>query len=93
MTIKTLSEHKYSQCHVVLFDDGTVQLISYTTPVVEIRTNGYVYALPCFNCSATTRKQVGWFLREYTDINYMYLKNAALQGYAVHACNGNIIPE
>jgi len=90
---RKLSNHKYSQCHINRFDDGTVQFVSYTTPVVEIRPNGYVYALPYFNYSATTRKQVGWFLREYTDLSYQYLKSCSHGGFAVHAHYGDIIPE
>lgn len=93
MTIAKLSSHPYSQCYVVLFDNGTIQLVSYTTPVAEIHPNGYVQALPYFNCSATTRKQVGWFLKEYTAITYSYLKQAALRGCMVHAQNGDVIPE
>lgn len=92
MTISKLNNHKYSQCHVVKFDDGTIQFVSYTTPVVEIRPNGYVYALPYYRYSMTTIKQVGWFLREYTDINYRYLKSCATDGFAVHAKHGDIIP-
>lgn len=84
MTCK-LTEHKCAQCHVNCFNDFTVQLVSYVTPVVEIDEYGYIHALPKFNCSATTRNHVGWFLKEYTNINYESLKKAALKGHAIHA--------
>lgn len=90
--MKVLASHKYAQCHVVYFDNGIIQLVSYNTPVVEIHNNGYVYALEYFDCSATTRKHVGWFLKEYTAFDYKYFKKAVIDGYAVHKFNSDIVP-
>lgn len=89
---KTLSAHPYSQCSVIVTEDQ-ITFVSYATPVVIIDKQGYVHALPAFSCSATTRKQVGWFLREYTGIDYQYLRNHARAGLAVHGINGDCIPD
>lgn len=89
--IKNLTAHPYSQCSVIVGD--RIVFVSYATPVVVIDEQGYVHALPAFSCSATTRRQVGWFLREYTDIDYQYLKAHAREGLAVHGVNGDCIPD
>lgn len=87
-----LKNHKYSQCHVNTYTDGTIEFVSYSTPVVIIRPDDYVVGLPAFNCSATTRKQVGWFLREYAPrISYSFLKLHAEHCLAVHRYNGDYI--
>lgn len=89
----TLENHPSAQCHVNVYEDRTIQLVSYNTPVVEISPNGYVHALPMFNCSASTRRQVGWFLQEYTMIDYMSLKKVALDGMAIHSRDYDVIPD
>ena len=37
---KTNNGHKYAQTYVRIFDDDTVQLVSYTTTVIEITPDG-----------------------------------------------------
>ena len=85
---KKLEAHRYSQCHIEADTEaGIITFYSYNTPVVYIGVDGYVYPLPFFRCSATTRKQVGYFLKEYTCTDYMSVKNAYLTGYVVHMLN------
>lgn len=92
MTTKCLANHPYSQCHVNEYEDGTIEFVSYATKVVIIRPDEYMYALPAFSCSATTRKQVGWFLREYApSVSYSFLKEHERHGWAVHRYNGDFI--
>lgn len=59
--------HESAQCKVNIFDDGQMTFISYQTCVIEAKplSNG-MYELSCSGLySATTRKQIGWFMREY----------------------------
>ena len=44
------------------YSNGTQILISYSTPVAGIDRNGYMYVMPCWDCSMTTLKHVRLFL-------------------------------
>ena len=61
-TTKTNNGHKYAQTHVRIFDDNTVQLVSYTTTVIEITPDGWLSVNGLY--SMTTIKHIGWFMRE-----------------------------
>lgn len=54
--------HKYAQSHIRIFEDGTVQLVSYTTTVIEIDPEGWMTVNGLY--SMTTIKHIGWFMRE-----------------------------
>lgn len=61
--IKKLTDHKYSKCHVEIDGMGGIHFISYKTEVITVSPAGW---LACYGLySATTRKQIGWFMREY----------------------------
>ena len=61
--IKKLTDHAYSQCNVYIDAMGGIHFISYKTEVITISPAGW---LTCYGLhSATTRKQIGWFMREY----------------------------
>ena len=61
--IKKLTGHPYSQCNVYIDEWGGIRFISYKTEVITISPAGW---LTCYGLySATTRKQIGWFMREY----------------------------
>ena len=68
-----LAAHHYSQCHVVKKINGHVKFYSYDTLTAEITTNGW---FKCYcTCSQTTRRQLGWFLKEYAPyIDYQQAK-------------------
>ena len=59
---KTNNGHKYAQTYVRIFDDDTVQLVSYTTTVIEITPDGWLSVNGLY--SMTTIKHIGWFMRE-----------------------------
>lgn len=59
---KTNNGHKYAQTYVRIFDDDTVQLVSYTTTVIEITPDGWLKVNGLY--SMTTIKHIGWFMRE-----------------------------
>ena len=61
-TTKKLSAMPYAQAEVHVHDDGTIVLISYTTPVAYIEPDGTLYIRGLY--SAATRKHIGKFVRE-----------------------------
>ena len=56
-----LKGHEHANCYVYT-DGDTILFVSYRTIAAVL--NGDWLSIHCL-CSATTRKQVGWFLREY----------------------------
>lgn len=74
MTITKLAKMPYAQARVITDDEGNIYLRSYATIVAKLSPDGYceVYGL----YSATTRKHLGAFAREYCDCYYQTLKAA-----------------
>lgn len=70
--IKKLSSMPHAQAHIEIFDDGAVRLVSYTTPVIDIDKNGIMIVHGLY--SATTRKHISAFMREYTRFDYYTAK-------------------
>ena len=91
MTIKKLSSHPYSQCHVEIAPNGDVNFFSYATLVCCIES-GWLSCTGLY--SATTRKQIGWFLKEYApDITYAMVKQCVEDSMAINTHTGEIVPE
>ena len=59
---KSNNGHEYANTYVRIFDDNTVQLVSYTTTVIEITPDGWLHVNGLY--SMTTIKHIGWFMRE-----------------------------
>jgi hypothetical protein len=74
MSKTKLREHASAQCHVVKGD--RLDFISYTTRVISIWREGGKRFVECTGTySATTRKQMAWFLKEYApDLTYYDMK-------------------
>lgn len=71
-TEKKLAIMPYAQAHVRVYDDGTIQLISYTTVVVTVNSQGW---LSCHGLySQTTRRHISVFMAEYTHADYYTAK-------------------
>jgi len=74
--IKRLTNHKSAQCHVVV-EEKVIEFWSYSTMVIRA-TNilGGVWSLNCTGTySQTTRRQIGWFLKEYFgELDYYDMK-------------------
>lgn len=83
MTTKKLRNHTGANCRVNLHSNGDIDFISYATRVITIRGRGKNREIECTGTySATTRKQIGYFLREYApDLNYYDMKRIAGAGY------------
>ena len=54
--------HNYAQAREDFYSDGTIQLVSYTTTVIEINPEGWLSVNGLY--SMTTIKHIGWFMRE-----------------------------
>ena len=86
-----LKNHPYSQCSVRELIDGSVVFTSYNTDVIYIDNEGWLYVTGLY--SATTRKQIGWFLNEYVpalsyqDIKSLYYNNRVLNIYTAEIKN------
>ena len=59
---KAVAGHEYAQAQENFFDDGTVQLQSYSTIIIEISPEGWLHVTGLY--SMTTIKHIGWFMRE-----------------------------
>lgn len=70
--IKKLNSMPYAQAHVKIYDNGAIRLVSYSTPVIDIDKNGIMYVHGLY--SATTRKHISAFMKEYTNYDYYLAK-------------------
>ncbi len=74
---KVVAGHEYAQAQENFFDDGTVQLQSYSTIVIEISPDGWLSCTGTY--SMTTIKHIGWFMRargmSYQLAKLMYLEH------------------
>lgn len=88
LEIRRLEQHKSAQCHVCIENDGTIYFISYSTLVIKaVPDENGLYYLSCTGTySNTTRRQIGWFLKEYFgDVTYYDMKESAECGNIIHA--------
>lgn len=86
--IKTLTNHPYAQCKIII-NDNTTACKSYNT-IVAIIENGWLIINGLY--SATTRKHIGEFVKEYADINYQIAKRLYNDGYKYNIYTGEICP-
>lgn len=63
MTTIKMPGHEFAQCRIRIHADGTTELFSYTTRVIAIGPDGWLYCTGTY--SMTTRKHISWFMREY----------------------------
>ena len=78
---RNLRDHASSQCHVII-EDNEIRFISYTTEVIRILFDRGRRLIECSGTySPTTRRQIGWFLKEYaSDLCYYDMKAIAGEG-------------
>ena len=89
--IKKLTDHAYSQCYVSIDPKVGIHFYSYRTLVITIDTEGW---LTCYGTySPTTRKQIGWFMREYcSPLTYHDAKRCYFEGMQINIQTGEIRP-
>ena len=86
-----LKNHPYAQCSVRVQTDGSVVFTSYNTDVIYIDKDGWLCVSGLY--SATTRKQIGYFLKEYVptlsyqDIKSLYCNERVLNIYTAEIKN------
>ena len=90
MTTTTLTAMPYAQATIRKHDDGTIILISYETPVAYIEADGRLYIRGLY--SATTRKHIGAFVREYAKLDYQTAKRIYEMGCGYNIYTGEICP-
>lgn len=84
-TTKSNNGHNYANTYVRIFDDNTVQLISYATTVIEITPDGWLTVNGLY--SMTTIKHIGWFMRE-RGMTYQLAKQLYLDGMMYNIYTG-----
>lgn len=87
-TTTTLSAMPSAQATIHKYDDGTIVLVSYSTPVAYIEADGRLYIRGLY--SATTRKHIGAFVREYAHIDYQTAKRLYEDGYSYNIYTGEM---
>ena len=86
-TVK-LTKIPTGQAIVIIYDDGTKDLISYTTKVAEIDSEGWLSIYGLY--SMTTRKHIGAFVSEYADMTYQQAKAIYEDGYKYNIYTGGV---
>ena len=86
-TVSSINGHKYANVRVLITDDNTVRLISYTTTVIEIDSNGWLTVNGLY--SRTTIKHIGWFMRE-RGMTYQLAKQLYNDGMKYNIYTGEI---
>ena len=89
-TFRTLSAMPYAQATVVMYDNNYIGLRSYQTLVAMIDNDGWLTVRGLY--SATTRRHIGAFVREYANIDYQIAKRLCNDGYAYNVHTGEILP-
>ena len=87
-TITTLSAMPYAQAKVVKHEDGSITLRSYYTDVAHITAGGWLYIFGLY--SATTRKHIGAFMREYANSTYQLAKQLYKDGLVYNIITGEV---
>ena len=85
-----LSAMPYAQAKVLIFEDGTIQLMSYATVVATIDPEGWLTIHGLY--SMTTRKHIGAFMREFANMDYHTAKQIYTDGYQMNIHTGEVIP-
>lgn len=91
-TTNKLKAHPYAQCAVRVFENGDMLFDSYRTVIIV-----YCHAERKLYCtgtySATTRKQIGWFMREYFPaFSYHTIKHIAEHNESLNVDTGECAP-
>ena len=77
--IERIRDHLSANCKVNIYDDGRIELISYSTRVMTVLPDGSFELTGLY--SRTTIKHISWFCRQYLDSNYYAYKRFAGTGW------------
>jgi hypothetical protein len=84
---RKLSNHPYANCEILNIEGG-VALKSYQTIVATIE-NGVLRVHGLY--SATTRRHIGAFVKEYANLAYRTAKRLYEDGYGYNIYTGEIV--
>lgn len=87
-TTKSNNGHEYAATYVRIYDNDTVELVSYTTTVIVIDPKGWLHVNGLY--SRTTIKHIGWFMRE-RGFDYYLAKKLYLDNKAFNIYTGEVI--
>lgn len=78
-----LHSHKYSNCYYTTDENG-IRFVSYSTTVIVVDADGWLTCTGTY--SQTTRRQIGWFMREMGFGTYQLAKMMYEDGrrYNIH---------
>lgn len=76
----------YGKAYVVIDEHNAITLVSYCTTVVVIDPQGWLTCSGTY--SATTRKHIGAFMKEYTTLDYYTAKHAFENNYTINIHTG-----
>lgn len=86
---RNLSAMPYAQACVAVYNENSLALISYSTIVAEIDCEGWLTINGLY--SATTRKHISAFMREYTPCDYYTAKELYENGEKLNILTGEVI--
>lgn len=86
---KKLSLMPYAQAEVYTDTEGNTVLRSYSTDVIILSPEGWLVCTGLY--SATTRKHISAFMREYTPYDYQFAKKAFEGRYTINIYTGEVI--
>lgn len=88
ITNAKLSAMPYAQACVIKMSNGEVTLRSYSTDVARIDASGWLVVYGLY--SATTRRHIGAFVKEYAHISYQVAKELHLKKWTYNIYTGEI---
>ena len=88
MTIKKLAKMPYAQAHVEIDEIGNISLFSYVTLVAELSADGWLRVHGLY--SATTRKHISAFMKEFTTLDYYTAKGCYEGKYRLNVNTGEV---
>jgi hypothetical protein len=87
--IKKLNAMPTAQAQVNIYDDNTIVLKSYATDVARIDCDGWLEIFGLY--SATTRRHISAFMREYTVFGYDTAKLIYEKKMKINIYTGEIV--
>ena len=86
---KKLNKMPHAQAKVIIMDNGNIVLRSYYTDVAMIRSDGWLTINGLY--SATTRRHIGAFVKEYANISYQLAKDLCIKKMTYNIYTGEVV--
>ena len=85
--MKKFNSHPYANCGVNE-TENSITLQSYSTIVATIDNDGWLTIYGLY--SATTKRHIGWFVKEFANLTYQTAKRLYTDGYRYNINTGEI---